>query len=186
MCHAHQGKKRVEVKAFNYSRPASWKGFQDSELDMRQSFLGTPLLPPPPLPALRRRVDYMSMKKKKNQYFYLLAVLSFYLFCFCWLESLNNCWSVTKLMTLFCLLQNNSTSKSTDQKGPSLCVGVLSCPPWLCAVGFLIEPFLMLGLLQCRKNCCCQVLHAVLCCVGLKAENCQENFKDTGTNSSLM
>lgn len=93
---------------------------------------------------------------------------------------------MTKLMTLFCLLQNNSTSKSTDQKGPSLCAGMLSCPsPCPCAVRFLIEPFLMLGLLQCRKNCCCQVLCAVLYYVGLKAK-LSRKFQDAGTNSSLM
>lgn len=68
VCHAYQRKKGWK-KLFNYSRPASWKGFQDSELGMRHSFVGT-LLSPPPLPALGRRVDYMSMEKRKKSIFF--------------------------------------------------------------------------------------------------------------------
>lgn len=127
MCYAHQGKKRVEEKAFNYSRPESWKGFQDSELGMRQSFMGTPLLSPPPLPALGRRVDYMSMKKKgkKNQYFSLHTALIFYLFCFCWLESLNNCWS--NWWHYFASYRITAFPRAQTKRDP-LCIGMLSRP----------------------------------------------------------
>lgn len=45
---------------------------------MRQSFVGIPLLSPPPLPALGRRVDYMSTKN--NQYFSLHAALIFFIY----------------------------------------------------------------------------------------------------------
>lgn len=176
MCYVHQGKKRVEEKAFNYSRPSSWKGFQDSELGMRQSFMGTPLLSPPPLPALERRVDYMSTKKK-NQYFSLHAALIFYLFCFCRVESLNNCWSVTKLMTLFCLLQNNSTVLG-------MCIGMLSCPSLAVCCGISDWAIPDIRLVTTQKKL---PLSSLVCCyVGLKAEDCQENFQDAGTNSSLM
>jgi len=58
---------------------------------MRRSFVGI-LLSPPPLPALERRVDYMSMKKKTktkqqtNQYFSLHAALVFLFILFLFAE----------------------------------------------------------------------------------------------------
>lgn len=48
---------------------------------MRQSFMGTPLLSPPPLPALGRRVDYRSMKKKEKKInIFLFIQLLFFIY----------------------------------------------------------------------------------------------------------
>lgn len=173
-CHAYQGgKKRVEETVFNYSRATSWKEFQDREPGMRCSFVGT-LLSSLPLPAMGRRVDYMSMKKKKIN-FSLHAALGFYLFWFCLLGNLNNCLSVTTLMTLFCLAQNGSTSKSTGQKSISpkgalsapLCaqVGMFSCPSLAlcCEAACHWAILLAVGFVTMQKNLLLSVLPAVLC-----------------------
>lgn len=125
-------------------------------------------------------------KKPPNQYFSLHAGLGFYLFWFCLLGNLN-CRSVTKLMTLFCLPQNDGTCKGRDQKSispkgaPSVPrQGCFHTPPWLCAVGLLvIEPFfLMLDLLRCRRICCCQscLLYPATALLVLKAEKHQKIF----------
>lgn len=49
---------------FNYSRPASWKGFQDSEVGMiaASGALCFPLLSA----ALGRKVDYTDMEKNPS------------------------------------------------------------------------------------------------------------------------
>lgn len=87
--------------------------------------------------------------------------LFFYFFCFCWLGNLNNCWSVTKLMALFCLLQNNSTSKSTEQMGPSLCIGMLSCSPLAECCGISDWAIPDVRLITVQKNL---LLSSLVCC----------------------
>lgn len=92
---------------------------------------------------------------------------------------------MTKLMTLFCLPQNDNISKSTDQKSISLegtfsvhRQGCFQAPPWLHAVGLLmVEPFsLMWGLLWCRRICRCQfcMLYSATAVLGLTAEKCKK------------
>lgn len=54
---------------------------------MRHSFVGT-LLSPPPLPALGRRVDYMSMEKKKKINIFLFTQLLVFIY------SVFACWEV--------------------------------------------------------------------------------------------
>lgn len=148
------------------------------------SFVGT-LLSPPPLPALERRVDYMSMKK--INIFLFTQLLGFIYSAFvCWgiliiVAQWPNWWHyfASHRMTA---LPRAQTKRASAQKGPPLCTGrdvfmpLLGCVLWDCLSLSHSSDFL--DLLRCRRICCCQscLLYSATATLGLKAEKCQKNF----------